>query len=363
MGSKNCLMYIRAMRHFMETFRWNFEVFLIIALRNPKYYHITLSGIFAGIFSSLKISEPIKKMFDTIPYLVGSDWIYSTTFAAIFWILLYLISWLSSSFFGVQPFEFIANNIESLKGSPDFTSYIESRLKSNSTYSVSGDYRVRIVQNDNDLSKFNQINRELFSFTAFALPIQVIKNRNKTLFQANKLTAALVEAQINQSDYIPIGISHIIPLNDLGKALYVKNDGLKDGEIRAEHIANSEEWSNAILLFSMGILPPYRKMVRDKSLTLVFVFLEHLIKVIAEMQISNPKEPYTYIYVQTEKPNKGIGKIISRVGFQKLDILSGDGYPLWEKRLGTSQSVSDKNILKFIEDKLNNWFRRLGKKN
>ncbi len=351
----------------MTTFFWKLEHFLIIGLRQPKAYLFVSSSICAQIFTSLKISDPIKQYISTIPHIVFSDSIANVIFFVIFGILFYFISWLLSSLFGYQPFEFLANHIDSLKEVPSFTSYIESRLKGKSIYSTEGSYRLKIAQG-NDLSTFNQINRDLFRFTLFSLPLQIINKRNNEIFKANKLTTAVIEAQVSQTQYTPIGISHVVPLNSLGKTQYVMNNGLKDSQIRFEHVSKPQEWSNAIVLFSMGILPPCRRLIKNRYLAIVFIFLEHLTNLISEMRLYHPTKTCTYIYVQTEKSSKGIGRILSLIGFQKLDIISGDGHRIWEIKLDIPQDISNKNVLMnfwtvSVKNKLSGWIDRINNKN
>lgn len=348
----------------MKDLRWDIERFVIIAIRHPQQYFVTLSAIVSGVFASLEVSAPIKQAIDDLPLLVGNNWLYYTLFLVLFWCIFNFLSWLLGLFFGLHPFEFIASYVDSLKIAPSLNDYVKKRLKNSSNPdSTSVDYRVRIIDK-NELSEFNQLNRELFAFTAFSLPLQKIRKRNNRLFEANSLMFAMVDANID-GRFIPVGISHIIPLSDLGKALYVTNKGIKDSEIKPEHIAAEDEWSNAILMFSMGILPPFRNVLKDKYLTLPYVFAEHLIQLVSEMKKHYPQMNTTWIYSQTEKAHGGIGKMLMALGFENTDITTGDGFILWELKLDlpviTDQLIQAQILSIMRKDMFNNKLGRWAK--
>ncbi|MEV2210577.1 hypothetical protein AB0H86_03545 [Streptomyces sp. NPDC050997] len=183
-----------------------------------------------------------------------------------------------------------------------------------------------------ELELFNQLNREVFKHTAFTLPLHVIRRRNNELFSADPMMFGIVEAS-KDGHYTPVGMSHIIPLNDLGASLYVRNGGLKDSEISARYAAKQGEWSDSLVLFSMGILKSSRDLLKDRHLLLPAVFADHLVDLISEMCSLHPDRSHVRVYAQTEKPNGGIGRLLARLGFEETSIIGGDGYPLWELRL------------------------------
>ncbi|MHB8089333.1 MAG: hypothetical protein ACYDH2_13905, partial [Anaerolineaceae bacterium] len=93
------------------------------------------------------------------------------------------------------------------------------------------------------------------------------------------------------------------------------------------------EWAEAIILFSMGLLPSFRNKLKDQSLTIAYVFADHLVQLLSEIQSNNPEYLKTVLYTQTEKPHSGLGRLLNHLGFNKSDIISGDGYPFWDYEL------------------------------
>ncbi|MHB8136739.1 MAG: hypothetical protein ACYDH1_21210, partial [Anaerolineaceae bacterium] len=200
----------------MREFLWKIELFFILAIRHPQTYVIPLSLVISGIFNSLEISEPIKVFIDNIPFVVGSAWLYSVLFAIIFYVLLNLLSLICGSVFGVQPFEIISKYIDSKNIPMNLANYVERKLMKSLESNIPLDYRVRIID-ENDLELYNQLNRKIFSLTAFSLPIDKIRKRNTSLFKTNKCAFAFIEINVHGL-YMPIGISHILPLNKIGKS-------------------------------------------------------------------------------------------------------------------------------------------------
>ncbi len=322
----------------MRDFFWKFEHFLILAIKKPNNYIIPLSAIFSGIFVSLEISEPIKNQIDKIPFISESEWLYSVIFALLFYILLNLISLIFSTVIGLQPFELIAKYVDLRRIPMTLTNYIERRISKLPEEVYPLDYRVRLIEKK-DLHEYNLLNREIFHFTAFTLTLKDIERRNSELFKVNESAFAFIEINIHGL-FLPIGISTILPLNSIGKSLYLQNKGLKDSEITPELIARSGEQSDAIILFSMGILPSFSNKLREKSLTIAYVFTDHLVKILSEMTKSLEHQhnlDEVYLYAQTEKPNGGLGRLLKRIGFIRLDTISGDGFPLWNYRLEISK--------------------------
>lgn len=343
----------------MAELLWKLERIIIVGIRRPGQYLVVLSAIVAGIFSSLEISEPIKKSIDDIPYVTWSEWLYTAIFTLLFSIVLYTLSFVIGSLWGVQPLEYVVSFIDAIDIAPSIADYAERKLKRYDNGRIlSFDYRVRRVQSG-ELDMFNQINREIYKLTAFSLPLHRISQRNKELFNKNSSMFAIIDANIG-GRYIPIGISHILTLNDLGKAMYVRQGGLKDGDIRAEHITASGEWSSAIVLFSMGVLPAFRNRLKDRYLTLPYVFVDHLVEIVFDMRTSDPDRADTYVYAQTEKPHGGIGKLLLTMGFENTSITTGDGCTLWRAKLDIAEASRDRGK-SIIQELLGTWLARLAR--
>lgn len=314
--------------------QWWLEYIFILAVRRPGNYLTSLAAILSGIFNSLTISQPIKQAIDDIPYVVGSDWVYFILFTVVLGTILYIVAPAIRLFIGVQPFELLASYADSSEVVPNLDHYVENRLQRrllSNTSSPLLDYRFRTIERG-DLEIFNQINREVFRLTAFALPLHVIKKRNIGLFKANSSIYALIEA-VKDDEYVPVGMSSILPLNDIGASLYIRNGGLRDDEIQPRHIASKDEWSNGIILFAMGILPSSRSLLKNKRALFIDVFGDHLISLLQDMRLKNPEKTTTSLYAQVEKPRGGIGRLLSQLGFEETTITTGDGCKLWEMEL------------------------------
>lgn len=316
---------------------WRLEYFFIIAVRRPGNYLTSLAAVLSGIFNSLTVSQPIKDAIDNIPYVDGSDWLYFIIFTVVLGITFHIIAPVISLFSGVRPFELLTSYMDSSQVVPSLDRYMGNKLQARSAVNTSSslfDCRFRTIQED-DLELLIQINREVFRFTAFALPLHLVKRRNAALFKANPSIYALIEAKTN-GEYIPVGMSCILPLNDIGAALYIRDGGLKDSEIQSRHIASKSEWSNAIVLFAIGILPSSRTLLKNRRELLLDAFGGHLTDLLSEMLMHNPGKTSTYLYAQVEKPQGGIGRLLLRLGFEETDITTGDGCTLWEKEFKVS---------------------------
>ena len=306
---------------------WRVEKLSIIAIRSPKQYIFGLSALTAGIFSSLEISEPVKKWIDALPFVVGSDWLYVVIFTIVLGAFVALISKLLSSVWGVQPFEAVAEFVADSGSLPGIDDYVARRLREVADSSARPlPYRVQLV-GEHDIELFNQLNREIFAFTAFALPLRVIRRRNNAIFRKNPSTAAIIYAT-GTDTVVPVGISHILPLNGLGASLYVKDHGLADEEITGRHVARQGEWSDAVVLFSMGLTRAGRgRMGRN---IMADTFLDHLLVILSEMHAQNPGRTVASVYAQTERPTGAIGRLLARLNFKQTDMKTGDGFNLWE---------------------------------
>jgi hypothetical protein len=311
----------------MQALRWSFERGVVVALHRPQHYIVALSVLVAGLFSSLPISGPVKAAIDRTGYLVDSDWLRLTAFTLIIWVAVNLGCKLLSKFFGLQPFEAIADAVSRTALIPDLDGAIERSLKrSGKSKEQPLAYQVRLV-GPNEIELFDQLNREIFAFTTFAIPLRDIRQRNNSIYKVNPATSALVWA-VGDGREAPVGISHILPLNELGGAMYVRNKGLSDSEITARDVAKRGEWSDTIILFSMGLTKSGRGRLRPTILS--DVFIAHLLMLLVEIRAKNPSLPLTHIYAQTEKPSSGIGLLLQRYGFEQTSIVTGDGYTLWQ---------------------------------
>jgi hypothetical protein len=323
-----------------EPLRWKIERAAIVAVRHPAQYMISLSAFAAGIFTSLDESDRVKVTIDDLPYIQGSDWLFFTFFTLAFAVVLRLGSWAIGSVWGVQPFEAIASYADSARLWPDLAGYVDRRLteaqvieESETGKLPSGKlpYRVRLIK-ESELIQFSQLNREIFAYTAFSLPLHAVSRRNTNLFRANPHMFAFVEAEL-PSGYVTVGISHVVPLNSIGSALYLRNNGLRDAEISERHIAPLGVWADVIVLFSMGLVRPARGRLEDKHLALPYVYADHLVQIIKTMRGTQGDRTHITVCAQTERPAAGIGRMLSHLGFVETGMISGDGFPLWEMNM------------------------------
>lgn len=314
-------------RHDDDPLMWKIERLIVVAIRSPKQYVVGLSALAAGVFSSVEASEPVKQWIDGFPFIVGSDWLYAVIFTVIIGVVVTAFSKLLSSVWGVQPFEAVAEFVADSSPLPGIDGYVARRLREVANPSNRAlPYRVELVS-EGDLELFNQLNREIFAFTAFALPLRVIRKRNKAIFRTNPSTAAIIYA-VGEEMSVPVGISHVIPMNDLGASLYIRDGGLADREITGRHVARQGEWSNAVVLFSMGLTRAGRGRMGHNILA--DAFLDHLLIMLTEIRARNPDRRSASVYAQTERPTGAIGRLLTRLDFKQTDIETGDGVRLWE---------------------------------
>ena len=107
-----------------------------------------------------------------------------------------------------------------------------------------------------------------------------------------------------------------------------KDHGLADEEITGRHVARQGEWSDAVVLFSMGLTRAGRgRMGRN---IMADTFLDHLLVILSEMHAQNPGRTVASFYAQTERPTGAIGRLLARLNFKQTDMKTGDGFNLWE---------------------------------
>ena len=300
---------------------------VIVALRRPGHYIVTISTVAAGVFSSVDASEPVRRAIDSIPYLTQSDWLTFVLMTAVFAIVLRTASFVLGKVFGREPMDVMAGLIDTAGMAPSLTEHYKRRMAGDTgSTSQPLDYRIRHVS-ARDLDTLCQINREVFGRSGFSTPLDVIKQRNRGVFEANPLAFVLIEAKLPDG-YEPVGLSTVLPLNRLGESLYCRNGGLRDAEVRGVHIAGPGEWSDAVVLFAIGVIRGFRGRLRDSPQVVAQVFIDHLTDVLNAIREQHPDRPSVQVYAQTERSASGIGRLLASLGFVDSGIVTGDGYPL-----------------------------------
>lgn len=302
----------------------------VLAVRRPGKYLFGVSALTAGIISSLEVAEPARDALDAIPVITQSDWLGYIVITGIIAGTIKVGSLGLRMVVGREPFEILAALIDGSGIAPDLTRNFERRIAGGPQLSEPEpmDYRSRRIT-ARELDLLCQLNREVFGLTAFSTPLDVIKRRNRSSFEANPLVYRIVEAKVG-GEYIPVGMSSILPLNQVGEAEYCRTGGLSDSEVRGVHIARVDEWSDAVVLFSMGLIRSVRGRLSGNSAVLPQVFLDHLIDIVTTMHAAHPEKRTLRLYAQTEHVKGGIGRMLRRLGFADTGIVTGDGYPLWE---------------------------------
>jgi hypothetical protein len=303
---------------------------VVLAVRRPGQYLFGVSALVAGVISSLEVADPARAALDAVPVLTQSDWLAFVVITGIVAAAIKSVSLGLRMIVGREPFEAFASLIDRSGIAPDLTRTFERRIAGGSPVSETTpmDYRSRRIT-ARELDLICQINREIFGLTAFSVPLDVIKRRNGSSFDANPLVYRIVEAKVGNG-YVPVGMSSILPLNQVGEAEYCRTGGLPDSEVRGVHIAGRDEWSDAVVLFSMGLLRSARGRLRGNTAVLPLVFLDHLADIVTTMRTAHPDKHTLHLYAQTEHVRGGIGRMLRRLGFTDSGIVTGDGYPLWE---------------------------------
>ncbi|WP_328388298.1 hypothetical protein [Nocardia sp. NBC_00416] len=312
------------------TSRWieNSQRTFILAVRRPGKYLFGASALIAGIASSLEVAEPARTALEAVPVVTQSDWLAYILVTGIVAGTIKVASLGLRMAVGREPFEVLAALIDRSGIAPDLTRDFERRIAGGLPVSEPMDYRSRPIT-ARELDLLCQLNREVFGLTAFSTPLDVIKRRNRSSFEANPLVYRIVEARVGDQ-YLPVGMSSILPLNRLGEAEYCRTGGLPDSEVRGVHIAAADEWSDAVVLFSMGLIRSARGRLRGNSAVLPLVFLDHLVDIVSTMRAAHPERRTLRLYAQTEHVKGGIGRMLRRLDFADTGIVTGDGYPLWE---------------------------------
>ncbi|WP_429428408.1 hypothetical protein [Nocardia sp. GAS34] len=204
-------------------------------------------------------------------------------------------------------------------------------------------YRTRLVH-PNELDLLCHIKCELFSRSAFSVSLQAIREQILSIFEANALCFALIEAEVDDS-FMSIGMTSILPLNRAGESMYCQTGGLKDIELRGRHIAAPGEWSNAVLIFIVGFSRAIRGQLRDGPLTAIAnVVFDHGSQVVASMRAHHPEQQYVRLLAQTDRSNGGMNRLFQR-GSSSTGIITGDGYPLRELVVELPTVISDRDNL------------------
>ena len=312
---------------------------------------------------ALDISQPLSRLFG-IQY-DENNLITATAFSIKFLIFLpifFLLFYASRRFFHYflkpQPATDIISKIN-----PDFIPTFERKLSDipDDILQKKSDamkYYNLIPVTDETLEVFCKANRELFSSTSFQLSLEKIRERNNSLFRKNCDTSMLIESYHDGKSVI-VGMSHILPLNDIGKHAYLSSsEKLKDEQIRGEHIAAHGEKSDTLILFSMGV---FRSMYRDilnqpeysisgRELA-TFIFIEHIRLILKGISHKNTNLGKVDILLQADKKSdKRFFKNIARIGFENTGNISGDGYPFWSKTI----EFSNRKIARKP-----NWFHKI----
>lgn len=313
---------------------------VILAARKPHHYILTVSTATAGVFSSLEASDPVKRGIDALPVVTNSDWLGFVLFTVVIAGGLRLLSLAVGRLAGREPIDVLAGLIDESGLLPDLTSHYGRRMTGDTDATPQLDYRVRHLD-DRDLDTLCQINREAFARSGFATPLDVIRQRNLSVHQVNPLSYSLIEAAVDGS-FVPVGFSCILPLNRLGEASYCRTGGLTDAQLRGIHLTRPGEWSDAVVLFSVGLLRGFRGRLGASPLTISQIFIDHLAEVLLDVHAADPARPTTRIYAQTEHTGTGVARLLNAFGFADTGVVTGDGYPLQmlEIPLGTIDPAS-----------------------
>ncbi|MFI8974463.1 hypothetical protein ACIGO9_16360 [Nocardia asteroides] len=313
---------------------------VILAARKPHHYILTVSTATAGVFSSLEASDPVKRGIDALPVVTNSDWLGFVLFTVVIAGGLRLLSLAVGRLAGREPIDVLAGLIDESGLLPDLTSHYGRRMTGDTDATPQLDYRVRHLD-DRDLDTLCQINREAFARSGFATPLDLIRQRNLSVHQVNPLSYSLIEAAVDGS-FVPVGFSCILPLNRLGEASYCRTGGLTDAQLRGIHLTRPGEWSDAVVLFSVGLLRGFRGRLGASPLTISQIFIDHLAEVLLDVHAADPARPTTRIYAQTEHTGTGVARLLTAFGFADTGVVTGDGYPLQmlEIPLGTIDPAS-----------------------
>jgi hypothetical protein len=190
------------------------------------------------------------------------------------------------------------------------------------------EYRTRLA-NAEDMEILCEVNYNLFAQGVFSASISSVRARNLSVFDANPLTFANVEARIGDT-FVTVGMSSVLPLNSYGRSVYCRSGGLKDIELRGCHIAAPDEWSDAFVVFIIGFLPTARGRLRDRPFTAISnVVFDHCSTVVAAMRQRHPEQSHVRLLAQTDRSNGGMGRVFRRGGTY-TGMTTGDGWPLYE---------------------------------
>ncbi|MEV0064579.1 hypothetical protein [Nocardia sp. NPDC050718] len=311
-----------AFRHWRE----RVDRAVILAARKPNHYILTASTATAGVFSSLEIADPVKRGIDALPVVTNSDWLGFVLFTVVIAAGLRGLSLAVGRLAGREPIDVLAGIIDDSGLLPDLTSHYGRRMTGDTDATPQLDYRVRHLD-DRDLDTLCQINREAFARSGFATPLDVIRQRNLSVHQVNPLAYSLIEAQVDGT-FVPVGFSCILPLNRLGEAAYCRTGGLTDAQLRGLHLSRPGEWSDAVVLFSVGLLRGFRGRLGASPLTISQIYIDHLAEVLLDIHAADPTRPTTRVYAQTEHAGTGVARLLAAFGFADTGVVTGDGYPL-----------------------------------
>ncbi|MGX1779491.1 hypothetical protein ACWIGW_45795 [Nocardia brasiliensis] len=204
-------------------------------------------------------------------------------------------------------------------------------------------YRTRIVH-PGELEYLCRINYELFSGGTFSASLQKVRERNVDILRVNRLSFAIVEAEV-RGEFVPIGMSSMLPLNRYGEAQYCRTGGLRDIDLRGRHIAAPDEWSDAVLIFIIGLTRAARGRLRDRPLTAIAnIVFDHGAHLISSMHARHPGNRQLRLLAQTDRSNGGMNRLF-QFGGSSTGITTGDGYPLYELIVKLPATLPDRKDL------------------
>ncbi|MGW4848109.1 hypothetical protein [Nocardia brasiliensis] len=111
------------------------------------------------------------------------------------------------------------------------------------------------------------------------------------------------------------------------------------------HIAAPDEWSDAVLIFIIGLTRAARGRLRDRPLTAIAnIVFDHGAHLISSMHARHPGNSRLRLLTQTDRSNGGMNRLF-QFGGSSTGITTGDGYPLYELIVKPPATLPDRKDL------------------
>jgi hypothetical protein len=176
-----------------------------------------------------------------------------------------------------------------------------------------------------DLSLLADLNFSAFKNSAYEADRAQFHRRNEAFIRRNDKCFLLMIDPITSKEII--GYSCLLPLNDLGKQLYLEGS-VSDATMNAELIAAAGEPFKNLLLFAIHLRDDFSFTKHGASRKYSVYFWSCIrLHLRAMYRVVIKTDTAIDLYVQTQEPS--LERRLKKFGFSTTGSISKDGYPIF----------------------------------